>query len=84
MFVEAVLTLLSALVGTGPGCTAMSQASVIPALLPLLKACSSDFLYARFGRPVCTCSLCRCQVHADAESTHMFQVSSRCCGVMKR
>ena len=46
---EAVLTLLSAFVGTGPGCTAMSQAGVVPALLPLLRVSHRVLDVSQFG-----------------------------------
>ena len=36
---DAVLSLLGALVASGPGCSALSQAGVVPALLPLLQVC---------------------------------------------
>lgn len=36
-FVEALLSLVGALVSTTSGCTALSEAGLVPALLPLLR-----------------------------------------------
>eukprot|EP00951_Prasinocladus_malaysianus_P000683 scaffold4915_cov42-Prasinocladus_malaysianus.AAC.1 len=44
-FAEALLSLLSLLVATNSGCAALSQAGMIPALLPLLKDANSDHLH---------------------------------------
>ncbi len=41
-FVEALLSLVGALVSSSPGCTALGEAGLVPALLPLLRASAPD------------------------------------------